>query len=196
MRLRTDVILASGSPRRRHLLKQLGLSFRVHASDVDETIDSNLLPSVMVEALAQRKAAAISSLYPHALTLAADTIVVLDNQVLGKPENEAEAARMLNSLSGRIHTVYTGFALHHPTSARFITAHEATQVTFATMSGDEIASYVATGSPMDKAGAYGIQDDQGALYIQHIDGDYYCVMGLPLHRLYTVLKTEFADLLV
>lgn len=195
MRLRTDLILASGSPRRKYLLELLGLSFRVHVSDVDESIDPATPPAAMVEALAQRKAEAISATHPNALTLAADTIVVLGTEILGKPEDEEEAAHMLRCLSGQTHTVYTGIALHHPPSERYIAAHEATDVTFATMSEAEIAAYVANGSPMDKAGAYGIQDDQGALYIERIDGDYYCVMGLPLHRLYTVLKTHFADLL-
>jgi septum formation protein len=102
---------------------------------------------------------------------------------------------MLRRLSGATHTVYTGLALVHPPSGRRVTAHEATAVTFAPLSDDEIARYVATGAPLDKAGAYGIQDDHGALFIARIEGDYYNVVGLPLHRLYRVLRAYFADLL-
>ena len=137
----------------------------------------------------------ISHDHPEALTLGADTVVLLNGEVLGKPRSEAEARSMLGRLSGATHTVCTGLALLHPSSGRSVTGNEATQVTFAELSDEEIAGYVATGSPMDKAGAYGIQDDYGALFVSSIDGDYHNVVGLPLHRLYRMLTQHFADLM-
>lgn len=177
------------------MLRRLGLSFDVHPSDVDETIPPGLSPAGAVEAIALRKAEAIAARFPDALVLGADTVVVLDDAMLGKPDSEDEAARMLASLSGRTHTVYSGIAIVHRASGRSTAAHEATAVTFAPLAPDEIAAYVATGSPMDKAGAYGIQDDHGALLIEGVHGDYYNVVGLPLHRLYRTLLEGYSDLL-
>ena len=157
-----------------------------------------------MEALARQKAEAVAPLFPDALTLGADTVVVLhdgpgeappDAEVLGKPTDEAHARETLARLSGRAHQVYSGLALVHPASGRTVTAHERTSVTFAVLSADEIAAYVAAGSPMDKAGAYGIQDDAGALFVSGVHGDYYNVVGLPLHRLYRTLRLHFSDLL-
>jgi septum formation protein len=188
-------ILASGSPRRKRLLSQIGLQFEVRPSDVDETPPANLPPAELTEMLALKKAVEVALTRPEALTLGADTIVVYDGRILGKPSDPAEAEKMLWMLNGRTHTVYTGIALVHPASQRSCTASEATQVTFGVMDANEIAAYVATGSPLDKAGAYGIQDDRGALFISRIDGDYYNVVGLPLHRLYRMVKEHFSDLL-
>lgn len=196
MKLGCPIILASGSPRRRVLLKQLGLDFNVHVSDVDESFSPEDPPEHIVQELAQKKADVIAPRFRDALTIAADTIVVLNGNVLGKPTNRQHAIDMLKALSGKQHAVYTGIALHHPESDRRITAYAETKVTFASMTTQEIESYVATGSPMDKAGSYGIQDDQGALYVSSIDGDYYNVVGLPLHTFYTVLKESFDDLLI
>lgn len=195
MNLTVPFILASQSPRRQHLLTQLGLAFTVKASDVDEVVVPGLAPDAVVQSLALQKAATIAEHQPEALTLGADTIVVLDGEILGKPTDEDEARHMLRSLSGETHIVYTGIALIHPATNRTSTACEMTRVTFAEMSEPEIDSYVSTGSPMDKAGAYGIQDDRGALFISRIEGDYYNVVGLPLHRLYSELKRNFRDLL-
>ncbi|GIV59708.1 MAG: Maf-like protein [Rhodothermaceae bacterium] len=195
MRLKPLLVLASSSPRRRRLLEQLGLRFVVRPSDTEEVVPEGVSPETVVQALAREKAEAVAPAYPDALTLGADTIVVLDGEVLGKPADAAEAHAMLRRLSGNTHTVYTGIALVHPASNRNVTAFEATRVTFAPLTDDEIAAYVATGSPLDKAGAYGIQDDHGALFIPRIEGDFFTVMGLPLHRLYRVLRTEFADLM-
>ncbi|MDZ4701206.1 MAG: Maf family protein [Rhodothermales bacterium] len=196
MKFTCPFVLASTSPRRRQLLEQLGLTFNRAAPDVDESFHSSLAPPAIVESLAERKATAVAHQFPDALVLAADTIVVLDGEILNKPATPDEAVDMLGRLSGRTHVVYTGIALAHAPSGRRIEAHEATRVTFATLNEREIAAYVATGSPMDKAGAYGIQDDRGALFVSGIEGDYYTVVGLPLHRLYTVLKTNFSDLLI
>lgn len=195
MRFNCPLVLASGSPRRKKLLEQLGLSFEVHVSDADESFDPDDTPADIVRQLAEIKANAISASFPDALVLAADTIVVSDGEVLGKPVDAQAATETLRKLSGNTHQVFTGIALHHLVSDRRIQAFEETNVTFARLSDAEIAGYVATGSPMDKAGAYGIQDDQGALYIPRIEGDYYNVVGLPLHRLYTTLRLHFDDLI-
>lgn len=193
--LRVPLVLASQSPRRRQLLDRLGVPFAVRPSHADEVLPPGLAPAAAVEALALRKAVAVATDAPGALTLGADTVVVLGAEVLEKPADDAEARAMLRRLAGRTHTVYTGLALVHPASERRATAHEATAVTFAPLSDAEIAAYVATGSPLDKAGGYGIQDDLGALFVARIEGDYYNVVGLPLHRLYRTLRDAFGDLL-
>ncbi len=196
MKLRVPFILASRSPRRHKLLAQLGLDFEVHPSDLDEQATLYQPPDELVEHLALAKARLVAPCFPEALTLGADTIVVIDGTVLNKPADAAEARAMLRRLSGRTHTVYTGLALLHPVSKREVTASEATRVSFAPLSDEEIEAYIATGSPLDKAGAYGIQDDYGAVFIRRIEGDYYNVVGLPLHRLYRLLRTHFTDLLL
>ncbi|CAN5636616.1 Maf family protein [soil metagenome] len=193
--LRTPLILASASPRRRRLLIQLGLEHEVCVPLVDETLPDNQALGPAVEAVAQRKAESISrgTDIGNALILAADTLVIVDGEALGKPADPVEAHSMLRRLSGRTHTVITAIALVHPASLRRASAHTETHVTFASLSDDEIDAYVATGSPLDKAGAYGIQDDHGALLIECIDGDYYNVVGLPLRLLYVTLKAHFPD---
>ena len=194
--LKTKLVLASKSPRRKKLLEQIGLDFTVHVSPVDERVSRTVDPSETVQRLATEKAEAVAVHYPESITLGADTIVVLDGEILGKPEGPAEAFEMLRRLSGKTHTVFTGIALIHEQSNRRVSAFEATYVTFADLDDYEIAWYVATGSPMDKAGAYGIQDDRGALFISRIEGDYYNVVGLPLHRMYRILQEDFNDLLI
>ncbi len=194
MTLHAPLILASQSPRRRRLLQRLGWPFTVQASKAEETAPPGLSPEALVRRLARQKAAPVAALRPEALTLAADTVVALRGDVLEKPAGDEEAAAMLRRLSGRTHTVHTGFTLMHPATERTATASEATRVTFGALTEEEIAAYVATGSPLDKAGAYGIQDDLGALFAERIAGDYYNVVGLPLRRLYLTLRTEFADL--
>ena len=195
MNVNTEFILASASPRRRRLLEQLGTRFRVQVSPAEEVVPDGMAPSEVVQKLALDKALPVAAAHPEALTLAADTVVVFEGDVLGKPADAAEARAMLRRLSGHTHTVFTGVALVHPASARRTTTYEATDVTFGPLTDDEIARYVAGGSPMDKAGAYGIQDDRGALFVARIEGDYYNVVGLPLYRLYQVLRTDFTDLL-
>lgn len=193
MQLHIPFVLASASPRRRRLLEQLGLAFDVVVSGVSEVVAADVAPDEMVEVLAQRKAEAVGRDRPEALVLGADTIVVLDGDVLEKPGDECEARLMLRRLSGRTHTVYSGIALVHPTTDRAVCRHVATHVTFGDLSDDEIDDYVASGSPMDKAGSYGIQDDRGALFVERVDGDYYNVVGLPLHTLYRTLQAHFGD---
>ena len=187
--LRVPLVLASASPRRRDLLARLGLAFDVRPTDADETWpDLALGPAA--EAVATRKARAVEA--PGALVLAADTVVALDDDVLGKPPTPEAARRTLRRLSGRTHRVATGIALRH--DAREATAHAVTHVTFGDLSDAEIDAYVATGSPLDKAGAYGIQDDAGALLVERIEGDYANVVGLPLRLLYVTLRDAFPDL--
>ncbi|MDX1418787.1 MAG: Maf family protein [Rubricoccaceae bacterium] len=195
LRLQVPLVLASRSPRRRALLERLGLTFDVRPASSDEVWPQDCAPGDAVERLAQEKAEEVARSAPEALTLGADTVVVLADEVLGKPSDADEARYMLGKLSGVTHTVYTGLALVHPATERSLTAHEATDVTFAPLSDREIERYVASGSPLDKAGAYGIQDDHGALFVAHIRGDYYNVVGLPLHRLYRLLRDHFPDLL-
>lgn len=195
MRLEAPFILASRSPRRRRLLDRIGMIFDVHVSDADETPPPGMTPERIAEEIAHRKAADVAANHPEALTLGADTIVVMDGRILDKPSTPAVAKETLQRLSGRTHVVYTGIALIHPATNRSVRSHEATHVTFADMDTTEIDAYVASGSPMDKAGAYGIQDDQGALFVRRIEGDYYNVVGLPLHRLYQTIKLQFSDLL-
>ncbi|MEM1114876.1 MAG: Maf family protein [Bacteroidota bacterium] len=184
LRLDLPLVLASSSPRRRTLLARLGLAFDVRPSGADETWPDRLGVGAAAEAVALRKAEAVDA--SGALVLGADTVVVLDGEILGKPPTPEAAMATLRRLSGRTHTVVTGMALR--LGDRSATAHETTSVTFADVSDDEIAAYVATGSPLDKAGAYGIQDDVGALLVDRIDGDYPNVVGLPLRRLYEMLK--------
>lgn len=193
--LSRPLVLASASPRRRALLTMAGIPHTVRPADVDETPPPGLAPDALVEHLAEKKARALAAEHPDELVLGADTVVALDGDILNKPADADEAARMLRRLAGRAHTVYTGLALVHDASGRRVRLHEATSVAFAPMTDAEIAAYVATGSPLDKAGAYGIQDDRGALHIERIDGDYYTVVGLPLHRLYRTLTADFPDLL-
>ena len=189
--LRAPLVLASASPRRRDLLARLGLEFTVSPADADETWPADLDTGPAAQAVALRKARAVAA-PPGALVLAADTVVVLDGEVLGKPANPAEAAATLARLSGRTHEVVTGLAL--AAAGRETTAHETTRVTFATLTDAEVAAYVATGSPLDKAGSYGIQDDLGALLVERIEGDYFNVVGLPLRRLYDTLRRFVPDL--
>ena len=175
------LILASGSPRRRQLLEQIGLTFVVRSSDVDESVSPGLTPAQVVESLSARKGEAVAAeAAPGDLVLSADTVVALDGAILGKPRDRAEAEAMLTALSGRTHQVYTGVTLLQ--DGRRLTEHEVTAVTFRPLSPEEIAAYVSTGEPMDKAGAYGIQD-LGALLVERLEGDYFNVMGLPLCRL-------------
>jgi len=174
----------------------MGVNFRVLTTHVEETFEPGTKPADIVESLAEQKARPVADIEKDHLVLAADTIVVLDGKILGKPETPATAEAMLRSLSGRSHDVYTGIALIHAQTNRSVTAHERTEVTISTLSDDEIRTYVRGGSPMDKAGAYGIQDDRGALFVSSIRGDYYTVMGLPLSLLYRLVKANFPDLTI
>ena len=195
MTLQAPFVLASASARRQQLLRNMGMRFEVCPSHVNERVETGVSPEDLVQVLALRKARHVAAQRPDALTLGADTVVVLAGDMLGKPDSPAEAEQMLKRLSGATHSVYTGIALLHPPSNRTVQASERTDVTFHTLSAAEVADYVASGSPLDKAGAYGIQDSRGPFFVRRIDGDYYNVVGLPLHRFYRILKEHFPDLL-
>jgi septum formation protein len=180
-----DVVLASSSPRRRQLLDLVRITHTVRPADVDETYMAGEIPEAYAERLARAKAESVAALSRDAVVIAADTIVVVDGVVLGKPRDAFEARRMLGVLSGRSHLVMTAMAVSW--SGRTIADVEVVDVTFVPLSDAEIDSYIETGEPMDKAGAYGIQGF-GATIVRRIDGDYFAVMGLSLVRLVSLLR--------
>ena len=190
-----EVILASQSPRRRELLTLVGITHVVRPADIDESLLPGEEPVPHAERLAREKAHRLAERHPDAVVIAADTIVVLDGEIIGKPVDVAEACATLARLSGRTHTVYTAIAVAR--GGRTESAVEAVAVTFRTLGSAEIADYVSTGEPMDKAGAYGIQGF-GATIVERIEGDYFSVMGLGLRRLVELLgrvglRYDFAD---
>ncbi|MFC2129828.1 Maf family protein [Bacteroidota bacterium] len=190
LNLTKPLILASKSPRRNKLLKNLGFDFEVIPSEFKEDkqdFNSNYKEYVKYSAYKKAEDVAKRTGKP-ALILGADTIVVLNNQILHKPKDEEDAFRILKTLSGNTHIVYTGIALIDTENNKNITDVQATEVTFRELDDDEIQAYIETGSPMDKAGAYGIQDDFGAVFVSHINGCYYNIVGLPLELLYTSMK--------
>lgn len=179
------IILASQSPRRRELLAQIGIEFTVVTADIDETPWPGEDHRAYTLRLADAKARAVLVQHPDSIVIGADTTVEVDGDLLGKPVNAADAARMLRLLRGRAHQVTTGVAVL--TSDQTHTAAETTNVFFSAMTDDDISGYVATGEPMDKAGAYGIQG-RAAEWIPRIEGDYNNVVGLPLARLAALLR--------
>jgi len=195
LRLSTSFILASQSPRRQALLDRIEVPYQVQVSPADEDLAQPGAPDTVVQTLAQRKARPVAATHPSALVLAADTVVAHDGEILNKPESPAHAETMLRRLSGTSHTVYTGIALAHAATDRKTTAVEETDVVLAPLTDAEIRAYVDSGSPMDKAGGYGIQDHTAPFFVERIEGDYYNVMGLPLRRFYQTLRWEFGDLL-
>lgn len=182
------VILASQSPRRRELLRLLRIPFSVRVADIDETMDPGKAPEDEVARISALKARAIAC-NPGDTVIAADTIVVADGCILGKPKDARDAKNMLCRLSGRWHKVMTGLTVLQ--KGKCVSCTEVTEVCFRNLSAEEIDAYVATGEPMDKAGAYGIQSG-GAPFVSRIIGDYYNVVGLPVCRLSQLLK-EFAE---
>jgi len=172
------VVLASASPRRRDLLRLIGISHDVRPADIDETYRPHEQPAPHAERLAREKALAAHA--PEAVVIGSDTIVVVDGDVLGKPADRDDAARMLRRLSGRSHVVMTAVAVAW--EGRVASGVEEVGVTFRDLSDDDIARYIATGEPMDKAGAYGIQG-YGATIVTRVDGDYFAVMGLAVNRM-------------
>ena len=186
-----DIILASASPRRKELLKLLDIPFKVMVSDADETVDLTLPPYFIAESLSLKKAAAVAkNITTHALIIGADTIVLKDGKILGKPKDKTDAENMLRSLSGEWHSVISGVTVLDSNSAKSESFYVETKVKFAPLTDDEIAYYISTNEPNDKAGAYGIQG-LGSRFIEKIDGDYFNVVGLPVQKLYSVLKKEF-----
>ena len=180
-----NLILASQSPRRRELLGLTGLPFIVRAADIDETMDPGKAPFDEVARVSRLKAEAVAR-KPEDVVIAADTIVVCGGEVLGKPRNEADAFRILSLLSGRHHEVMTGMTVVCGDKA--ITHTEVTKIHFRELHPEEIRAYIASGEPMDKAGAYGIQGG-AALFADEMVGDYYNVMGLPVCRLAVILRS-------
>jgi septum formation protein len=172
------VILASGSPRRRELLEAAGLSFEVIPSPAEEIHDASLGMEGLCEENARLKAIAVAANHPEAVVIGADTLVFLDGQPLGKPKDMAEAVRMLRSLSGFVHNVCTGVCICEP-GGKIRTLHAVTEVVFRTLDDAMIYEYLAKTSPLDKAGAYGIQD-HGEMIVERISGGYDNVMGLPV----------------
>lgn len=189
-----QLILASSSPRRRELLGNMGLGeFNIVSPGTEEHVEGSPTPAQLVMALSAQKAAAVSEKYePDTLVIAADTVVVLDDTVLGKPEDESDAFRMLSALSGRRHEVYTGVTVRQ--GKIVLTEYEVTAVVFRALTVAEIEHYIATAEPMDKAGAYGIQR-YGALLVEGVFGDYFNVMGLPVNRLRAMLARFGVDCL-
>jgi septum formation protein len=179
------VVLASSSPRRRQLLDLIGIAHEVRPANIDETMRAREVPRRHAERLAREKATKIATRDPDLITIGADTVVVINRKVLGKPSDEAEAIHMLSQLSGREHTVITAVAVARGKKVR--SAIEEVGVRFRRLHDDEIKAYVATGEPMDKAGAYGIQG-YGATIVERIEGDYFAVMGLPLARLTSLMR--------
>ena len=181
------LLLASASPRRAELLKAAGIAFETLATDIDETLLDNERPEPHVRRLAEQKARAAHALRPDAVILAADTVVVIDDRILGKPRDAEEARAMLRALSGRAHEVVTGVAVLDGSGGGLDLAVDRTQVWFAELSDDAIAWYVASGEPMDKAGAYAIQG-LGSRFVDRIDGSYSNVVGLPVALAYRLLR--------
>ena len=188
-----SLILASRSPRRRDLLARVGLTFTVRAAEIDETMDPALDPAAEVARISAKKAGAIAKdASPEDVILAADTIVVAAGRILGKPRSEDDARAMLRLLSGRTHQVMTGLTVRRGGEVHTLT--EVTQVTFRPLTEAEIAAYVATGDPMDKAGSYGVQGAAGA-FVAGLDGDFFNVMGLPLCAAVTLLRQAGVEVL-
>jgi septum formation protein len=180
--LREKLVLASSSPRRTELLNRAGWPHEVMVAGIDESVRPNEKPAAYVERLARSKAEAVAQRLEEGVVLGADTTVVVENQILGQPQDDDDARRMLRLLSGKWHDVLTGVALVRVGGETRV-AHEATRVRFAEMSESEIDWYIASGEPVGKAGAYGIQG-KAALFIEEIEGDYFNIMGLPIRLVY------------
>jgi septum formation protein len=195
LKLSSPLVLASNSPRRKKLLQDLGFEFEIIPSNIEENIPNNKHnPIKYASELALQKVEDVANKIKKDYTIkdyiiiGADTIVVLEEKILNKPKDENDAFFMLKFLSGKTHVVYTGLALLNTRNNKKIIRTQKTEVTFRELDDEEISAYVATGSPMDKAGAYGIQDDFGAVFVKNISGCYYNIVGLPLEMLYEMLK--------
>lgn len=178
-------ILASASPRRKELLKNAGYEYEVCPADIDETLDSGLEPKVACEILARKKAQAVLEENPDAVVLGSDTIVVLGNRILGKPENDEEAALMLRALSGRVHQVYTGLCIC--SKEKTLSLVSEANVRFYELSDATIEAYIKTNEHKDKAGSYGIQG-VGSMLVRSIEGDYFTIVGLPIAKAARMLE--------
>ncbi|MBI4844189.1 MAG: septum formation inhibitor Maf [Nitrospirae bacterium] len=181
------IILASSSPRRREILKNAGLKFKVDAGDYEEDLSLKLRPHELAKFLSREKAKAVAARHKDALIIAADTFILYKSKILGKPHTKAEAKKMLMMLNNKTHSVITGFTIIDTATGKIISKPVETKVTFNKLTGKEIGSYVETGEPLDKAGAYAIQG-LGALLVKKIEGDYLNVIGMPLSALAGCLK--------
>lgn len=186
MQHRLKLILASSSPRRQYLMREAGFSFTVEKPNSDEAYPPELPVTEVARYLAAKKAESFRIQIHDEVVLTADTVVILDNQILNKPENRLQAVEMLKQLSGRTHLVMTGVCII--SAGREISFDDTTEVTFAQLSEEEIIYYVDTHKPYDKAGSYGAQDFIGMIGIEKIHGSYFNVMGLPIHKVYHILK--------
>ena len=181
------IILASASPRRKELLEKINLKFEVDASDCEENIDPGLEPRKIVRQLSIQKAKTVEARHKNSIIIAADTVGVMGDRILGKPHTKNEARKMLHEISGKSHLVITGFSIIDTTTDKIVTRTVDTRVYIKKLTREEIDAYVKTGEPLDKAGAYAIQG-RGAVMVEKIEGDYYNVMGLPLNALTEALK--------
>lgn len=187
--LTAKYILASKSPRRKYLLNQIGFNFKVVESNAIEVTEKNAHKSVKINA--QSKSRTVASKYNRRIIIGADTVVYLNQKILNKPKDLKEAKKYLRMLSGKKHVVYTGVNVINNVTGKEVYGHEKTLVEFRKLTDEEINYYVDKFNPLDKAGAYGIQDDFGCLFINKIIGDYYNVVGLPLVRLYKLITLTF-----
>lgn len=181
----SEIILASGSPRRQELLKLITEDFEICPVDADETIPDGMPVEMAAAFLADLKASSCAKLFPDKIIIGCDTVVIHDDEIMGKPRNHEDAFRMLRKLSGEVHSVLTGVSLYYNTQTTVFTTE--TKVEFYLLSDEEINAYLATGEPFDKAGAYGIQG-KGSLLVRAIEGDYFNVVGLPVASLARNLK--------
>lgn len=189
LKLDKELILASRSPRRKKLLEQLGFEFNVMPSSFDEESVNNDDPLIYVQEIAKGKVMEIASkVEGDYLIIGCDTTVHIGNTYLNKPETEKEAVAMLQRMSGESHFVWSGIVILDTSSGKILSEAVCTEVKFRELELEEIETYVASGSPMDKAGAYGIQDDFGSVFVESIKGDFYNVVGLPLEKLYQMFK--------
>lgn len=184
--IKTDlqIYLASKSPRRRKLLKQLNIKFKSFSVELDEVFDKNQTPLENALRICKEKMQLAKKKVDNGIIITCDTIVIIKNEILGKPVDKKDAYLLLKKLSGKTHIVITAYSIYNSFSKKQITKFEETKVTFRKLTDNEIIEYIETGSPMDKAGAYGIQDDFGAVFVSKIDGCYYNVVGLPLSKFY------------
>lgn len=193
LNINLPLVLASQSPRRSKLLSLLGIPFDIIPSDLDESMPDNMHPIDYVKTLSLHKAQHIAkSLKSNSIVIGADTIVVINDKILNKPLDRDDAYKLLSTLSNNTHEVFTGIALVESQTGKYLSDYKCTKVSFRQLLDEEIWDYIDSGSPMDKAGAYGIQDDFGAFFVDHIEGCYYNIVGLPLELLLKRLK-EFAN---
>jgi septum formation protein len=187
--IKTDlpIYLASRSPRRKKLLQQINLTFKTFSVKCEEDIEKGETPLNAVKRLSKKKLLIARTKIRDGIIITADTVVAVNGKIIGKPVDGKDAERILRQLSGKTHTVYTGFSIYNSRNNKTITGYEKTLVTFRKLEQNEIRKYIANGSPMDKAGAYGIQDDYGAVFVERINGCYNNVVGLPLTKFYKAL---------